>query len=85
MSWFVIVNSYPANWSEEKAKKKSKKSCKNYHGVTDFADMVHDICTKSKSHKQWAQEQARTTALKHLCQVRCDGSSALAAPRLEAV
>ena len=52
------VNSYPANWSEEKAKKESKKSCKNYLGVADFKRIVRGICTKSNSHKQWAEERA---------------------------
>ena len=33
---FDRLNSCPANWSEEKAKKESKKSCKSYLGVTDF-------------------------------------------------
>ena len=30
------INSYPVNWSEENAKKESKKSYKNYLGVSDF-------------------------------------------------
>ena len=29
-------NSYPVNWSVEKAKKESKKGCKNFLGVIDF-------------------------------------------------
>ena len=45
------VDSYPANCSEEKSKKESKKSCKNYLGVADFKRIVRGICTKSNSHK----------------------------------
>ena len=33
---WITVNSYPANWSEEKTKKESKKTNKNYLGVADF-------------------------------------------------
>ena len=32
----VNLNSHPVNWSEEKGKKETKKSCKNCHGVADL-------------------------------------------------
>ena len=43
------VNSLPANWSEEKAKKESKKSCKNYLGVTDFEQIWFMISALSQT------------------------------------
>ena len=79
------VNIYPVNWSVEKTKKESNKSCKNYLGVVDFDQTDRGICTKSNTLKQLAQERARTTALEHWYQVRSAESSALTAPRLEAV
>ena len=60
------VNSYPANWSVEKAKKESKKSSKNYLGVTDLERIVRGICTKSNTLKQLAQKRARTHCSKAL-------------------
>ena len=62
----VWLNSYPVNWSVEKAKKKSKKSCKKFHGVADFGQILHASCTKSNSEKRWCQRGAPTTALKAL-------------------
>ena len=35
-------------WSEEKTKKKSKKSCKNYLGVTDFEQIWFMISALSQ-------------------------------------
>ena len=48
-----VLNSYFLIWSMEKAKKESKKSCKNYHWVADSGKMIHAICTKSNYEKQW--------------------------------
>ena len=84
-----VFNNYPVKWSVEKAKKELKRSCNNYHGVADFGQTLHAICTKSNSEKWWCQRGARSTALRHClrhwCQVRDAVSSACTAPRLEAV
>ena len=75
------VNSYPANCSEEKAKKVKRELQELPWGNKLWTDNVHDVCTKSNSHKQRTQERSQTTALKHWCQVRSAGSSALTLPR----
>ena len=35
-AFLIFINSYPANWSEEKVKKEPKKRCKYFHGVADL-------------------------------------------------
>ena len=55
--WYkYVLNSHPVHWSEEKGKKDTKKSCKNYHGVADLGQ----ICFKISNLNQQTARSPRS-------------------------
>ena len=73
------------NWSEEKGKKETKKSCKNYDGVADLGQTLFKISDVSQQTARSPMSELEPLPKEHWCQVHSAVSSANTAGSLEAV